>query len=156
MNPSIFLAIDLTASVRSELRWELAGVGIGFILLSIGLAGLSLFLFRRRSRDFTLVYFSTFSILYAIRLLFREAIVRSLFPTSQSALGYLDLTIDCFIVIPFTLFLIQIVEPRWKNALRWLMAAQLIFGVMRLLSRLLHVGEKIMNLGNSLFVIGTC
>jgi serine phosphatase RsbU (regulator of sigma subunit) len=138
------------------LGWELTGVGVGFVLLSVGLAGLSLFLFRRRSRDFTLVYFSSLSILYAIRLLFREEIVRSLFPTSQSALGYLDLTIDCFIVIPFTLFLIQIVEPRWKNALRWLMAAQLFFGMTRLLSRLLHVGEKLMNLGNSLFVIGTC
>ncbi len=51
MNPSISLAIDLTPSVRSELRWELAGVGIGFILLSIGIAGLALFLFRRQSRD---------------------------------------------------------------------------------------------------------
>jgi sigma-B regulation protein RsbU (phosphoserine phosphatase) len=156
MNPSIWLAIDLTPSVRSELRWELAGVAIGFVLLSIGLAGLTLFLFRRRSRDFTLVYFSSFSILYAIRLLFREDIMRSLFPTSQSALDYLDLTIDCFIAIPFILFLIQIVEPRWKNVLRWLMAAQLVFGATRLLSRLLHFGEKFMNLGNSLLVIGTC
>jgi phosphoserine phosphatase RsbU/P len=156
MNPSICLAIDLTPAVRSELRWELAGVAIGFTLMSIGLAGLTLYLFRRRSRDFTLVYFSLFSILYAVRLLFREDIVRSLFPTNQSALDYLDLSIDCFIAIPFTLFLMQIVEPRWKNALRWLMAAQLVFGVTRLLSKLLHFGEKILNLGNSLFVIGTC
>jgi len=156
MNVPISWAIDLTPSVRSELRWELAGVGIGFVLLSIGLAGLTLFFFRRRSRDFTLVYFSSFSILYATRLLFREDIVRSLFPTRQSGLDHLDLTIDCFIVIPFTLFLIQIVEPRWKNALRWLMASQFVFGVTRLISRLLHFGEKIMNLGNSLFVIGTC
>lgn len=156
MNPSIFLAIDLTPAVRSQLRWELAGVAIGFILMSIGLAGLTLYLFRRRSRDFTLVYFSSFSILYAVRLLFREDIVRSLFPTSQSALDYLDLSIDCFIAIPFTLFLIQIVEHRWKNALRWLMAAQLVFGVTRLLSKLLNFGEKIVDLGNSLFVIGTC
>ena len=151
-----YVAIDLTPSMRSELRWELAGLAIGFVLLSIGLVALTLFLVRRRSRDFTLVYFSSFSILYAIRLLIREDIMRSLFPTSQSALDYLDLTIDCFIAIPFILFLIQIVEPRWKNALRWLMAAQLVFGVTRLLSRLLHFGEQIMSLGNSLLVIATC
>jgi sigma-B regulation protein RsbU (phosphoserine phosphatase) len=156
MNALIWLAINLAPSERTELRWELAGVAIGFTLMSIGLAGLTLYLFRRRSRDFTLVYFSSFSILYAVRLLFREDIVRSLFPTNQSALDYLDLSIDCFIAIPFTLFLIQIVEPSWKNALRWLMAAQLVFGVTRLLSKLLHFGEKVMKLGNSLFVIGTC
>jgi sigma-B regulation protein RsbU (phosphoserine phosphatase) len=150
------VAAQMTVAARSELRWELAGVGIGFVLLSIGLAGLTLFLVRRRSRDFTLVYFSSFAILYAIRLLFREAVVRSLFPTSQAALDHLDLTIDCFIVIPFTLFLIQIVEPRWKSVLHWLMAAQISFGTTRLLSSVLHRGEKIMNLANSLFVIGTC
>src|SRR5713226_3392555 len=103
MHPSICLAIDLTGSARSELRWELAGVGIGFILLSIGIAGLAFFLFRRQSRDFALVYFSSFSLLYAVRLLLREGIVRSVFPADRSALDHFTLAIDCFIVIPFTL-----------------------------------------------------
>jgi len=156
MHPSICLAIDLTGSARSELRWELAGVGIGFILLSIGIAGLAFFLFRRQSRDFALVYFSSFSLLYAVRLLLREGIVRSVFPADRSALDHFTLAIDCFIVIPFTLFLMQIVEPQWRKALRWILAAQIVFGVMRFLSLLIHSGEKFMGLANNVFVIAVC
>ena len=156
MNPSISLAIDLTPSVRSELRWELAGVGIGFILLSIGIAGLALFLFRRQSRDFALLYFSSFSLLYAVRLLLREGIIRSVFPADRSTLDHFTLAIDCFIVIPFTLFLMQIVDPQWRKALRWILAAQIVFGVMRFLSLLIHFGEKFMGLANNVFVIAVC
>ena len=38
---SLALAIDITPSLRSELRWELAGVAIGFVLLWIGLAAMA-------------------------------------------------------------------------------------------------------------------
>ena len=152
----IALALAATPLTLSKLRWELAGVAIGFILLSIGLAALALFLFRRTSSDFTLVYFSSFSILYAVRLLFRESIIRSLFPASDSALNHLDVFIDCFISVPFTLFLIQIVQPPWQRVLRWLLAAQFAFGVMRLMSTVLHTGENTMKVGNNVFVIGAC
>src|SRR5258707_690577 len=148
-----FSAIPLTPS---ELRWELAGVAIGCILLSIGVAALALFLFRRRTSDLTLVYFSSFSILYAIRLLSRESFIRWLFPVRETIWNHFDLVIDCFIPVPFTLFLMQIVEARWKNVLRWIAAAQLAFGATRLMSALLHFGEKAMGLGNNIFVIGSC
>ena len=153
---SLALAIDITPSVRSELRWELAGVAIGFVLLWIGLAAMALFLFRRRSSDLTLVYFSCFAILYAVRLLFWQSIIRSLFPIRAAIFDRLDLVIDCFIPVPFTLFLLQIIEPRWKNALRWVLAAQLAFGVTRMMSTLMHIGEHAMKLGNNIFVIGSC
>jgi phosphoserine phosphatase RsbU/P len=156
MNPSISLAIDLTPSVRSELRWELAGVGIGFVLLSIALAGITLFLFRRRSRDFTLLYFSSFTILYAVRLLLREGIVRSAFPSELRMFDHIGLAIDCFIVIPFILFLIQISEPQWQKVLRWLLMAQIVFGGMRFLSSLIRFGQKFMSAGNNVLVIGMC
>ena len=43
------LATDITPSARSELRWEVAGIALGFVLLSIGLAAMALFLFRRNA-----------------------------------------------------------------------------------------------------------
>src|ERR1700757_3926059 len=128
MFPPFALASQITASAPSELRWELAGVAVGFILLAIGLASLAVFLFRRRSSDRTLVYFSSFAILYAVRLLFWQAIIRALFPPGKVAFDRIDLVIDCFIPVTFTLFLLQIVEDRWKGALRWVVAAQLVFG----------------------------
>jgi serine phosphatase RsbU (regulator of sigma subunit) len=152
----ITFALAATPLTRAELGWQLAGVAIGFVLLSIGLAALALFLFRRKSSDFTLVYFGSFSILYAVRLLFRESIIRSLFPGGDSALNHLDLFIDCFIAVPFTLFLIQIAAPGWLRVLRWLLAAQIAFGMTRLVSSVVHIGETAMKLGNNLFVIGAC
>jgi sigma-B regulation protein RsbU (phosphoserine phosphatase) len=156
MSLSLALAAQMTPAARSELRWELAGVAVGFILLSIGLASLAVFLFRRRSSDLTLVYFSSFAILYAVRLLFWQGIIRSILPLGERTFNRIDLVIDCFIPVPFTLFLLQIVEPRWKNALRWVVAAQLAFGTTRLMSALLHIGEDAMSVGNNIFVIGMC
>ena len=153
---SLALAFDITPSMRSELRWEVAGVALGFILLSIGLGAMCIFLFRRRSSDLTLVYFSAFAILYAIRMLFWQGIIRSLFATRNVVFDRIDLVIDCFIPVTFTLFLLQIIEPRWKNALRWVVAAQFAFGVTRLVSTMVHVGEHAMKLGNNFFVIGSC
>jgi serine phosphatase RsbU (regulator of sigma subunit) len=147
------LAIPQTPS---EVRWELAGVAIGFILLSIGLAALALFLFRRQSRDPSLLYFSSFSLLYAIRLLFRESIIRYSFPVSAAVWNHLDVLLDCVIIIPFTLFLIQIVEPRWKRILRGVVAVQIIFGSMWLLSNVLAIGQKAMSVANNLLVIACC
>jgi phosphoserine phosphatase RsbU/P len=149
-------ALDITSSMRSELRWELAGVALGFVLLSIGLAAMALFLFRRKSSDLTLVYFGSFAILYAVRLLFWQGVFRSLFSTPTVVFDRLDLVIDCVIPVTFTLFLFQVIESPWKNALRWVIVAQLAFGLTRLASTLLHVGEKAMSLGNNIFVIGSC
>jgi sigma-B regulation protein RsbU (phosphoserine phosphatase) len=154
---ALLLSLTLqTMSPLSTQRWELAGLAIGFVLLSIGLAALALFLSRRTSSDFTLLYFAVFSILYSVRLLLRENIVRSLFPGSHAALDHLDVVIDCAIVAPFTLFLIQLVEPRWKVVLRWLLAAQVAFGTARLLSSLLHIGKSAMKVANNIFVIVMC
>jgi sigma-B regulation protein RsbU (phosphoserine phosphatase) len=156
MSLSLIVATQMTAAGRSELRWELAGVAVGFILLSIGLASLAVFLFRRRSSDFTLVYFSSFAILYAIRMLFWQGIIRSIFPLEESAFNRIDLVIDCFIPATLTLFLLQIVESRWRSTLGWVIGAQLIFGITRLVSTLLHIGEHAMGVGNNITVIGAC
>jgi len=153
---AILLADSLLGFTRSELRWQLAGVALGIALLSISLVSLALFLFRRKSSDFTLIYFSSFSLLYAVRMLFREDIFRSLFPASDAVWDQLILFIDCFVAVPFTLFLIQIVEPRWQRVLRWMVAVQLAFGITHLISSVLGIGQQAMKVGNNVFVIGSC
>jgi hypothetical protein len=82
--------------------------------------------------------------------------VRALFPESTSGLDYLDVFIDCFIAVPFGLFLLQIVDSTWQRVLRWFIGAQIIFGVTRLVSSLVHVGEPAMKLANNIFVICSC
>src|SRR5260370_826060 len=98
----IAVVLDVTPLTLAELRWELAGVAIGFILLSVGLAATAVFFFRRGS-DLALVYFGSATILYALRMLFGEGIIRLLFPIGNSVWNHLILLIDCFIAVPFTL-----------------------------------------------------
>src|ERR1700730_7059729 len=151
----IALVLDVAPLTPSELRWEFAGVAIGFILLSVGLAAIAVFPFRRSS-DLTLVYFGSASIFYALRVLFGERMIRLVFPIENSVWNHLILLIDCFIAVPFTLFLTQIVEPRWKNTIRWLVAVQLAFGFVRLAFTLLKIGEKAVKVGNNVFIIFFC
>ena len=153
---AIWAVLRLAPLTRRELGWQLAGVAIGFLLMAIGLAAAGLFLFRRKSSDFTLVYFGVFSIFYAVRLLLRDDLVRSLSPGSAPLWNFLVLLIDCLISVPFTLFLIQIVEPRWQKVLRWLLATQIVFGIARLATTLSGSGGKAMNMGNNILVIGQC
>ena len=142
---------------RGEMRWELAGAAIGFVLLVLGLAGLGLFLFRRRSRDYSLLYLTVFSILYGLRLLFRQVVLRSLlFAASPHLWNLLDTIIDCIVVIPFTLFLVQIIDSRWKKPLNWVLAVQIAFAVTRLLFYSLSVGQRFMGIANNVMVVAYC
>src|SRR5438477_2646195 len=83
-NTSALLLVQALASFsRSELRWELARIAAAVALLSIALAAIALFCFRRGTRDLTLIYFGLFCILYAVRLLALLSSFRSLFNESQ-------------------------------------------------------------------------
>jgi hypothetical protein len=87
----------------AELRWQLTGFAIGVVVFSIGLVGLSLFFFmRRRTADLSLVFFSFFSLLYGVRLICGQSVVKSLLPGSSNIWKNFDLVLECFIVIPLT------------------------------------------------------
>ena len=69
-NASALLLAQAVASFsRSELSWELATIAAAVAILSIALAAIALFCFRRGTRDLTLIYFGLLGILYAVRLL---------------------------------------------------------------------------------------
>src|SRR5579859_5531690 len=61
----------------ADLRSQMTSIVVGLILVVVGIGALALFFFRSESRDLTLIYFSLFSILYALRLLLRMPVVRS-------------------------------------------------------------------------------
>jgi phosphoserine phosphatase RsbU/P len=150
------LAAGLVAQSTSELRWQLTAIAIGVVILSCGLAGMLLFLSRPKTGDRSLIFFSLFSILYAIRLIFRQSFLESLVPAPSNVWKSSDLVIDNFIVIPLTLFLIEIVQTRWKTVLRWVLAFQIAFGTVRFLSNLLNVGQHRVEIAYHIVVVAYC
>jgi phosphoserine phosphatase RsbU/P len=147
----------LSGASRSEARWEILGMALAAILVGLGLGGLALFAIRRRSRDRSLLYLCVFCILYGARLFFRQDLLQSLLFTAPVAVRQrIEHVIDCFIAVPFTLFLMQIIQPQWKRALAWVLSLQIVFGALWLLSSTLHIGQHFMDIANSTFVVLYC
>lgn len=145
--PTLFAlaAAALEWPSTSAMRWQLAGFAVGIVILSFGLGGLSLFFLERKTADPSLLYFSLFSFLYAVRLIFRQSFLRVLVAAPESFWKYSDLLInnfiDNFIVVPLTLFVIELVEERWRTFLRWLLGFQIAFAGVRFFSELVGFGR---------------
>lgn len=143
-----------------ELRWQLAGFGVGVVILSFGAAGLSLYFVQRKTADRSLVYFSLFALLYAIRLIFRQAFLHSLVPASENFWKYSNLLIndfiDNFIVVPLTLFFMEVAQARWKTLLSWVLGFQIIFAATRFSSKVFHKAESPVDIIYHIVVIAYC
>jgi phosphoserine phosphatase RsbU/P len=140
---------------RSELGWEFANFAAAVALLSIALAAIALFFFRRRTRDLTLIYFGLFCILYAVRLLVLRPSFRSLFDESRMFWDYVDWVITCTIILPCGLFLYQVVGEHFRKLFRWLLAAQTVFAVFGILATALGVSLTKLRVANNIMVLGT-
>jgi phosphoserine phosphatase RsbU/P len=140
---------------RTELRWEFASVAVAVVLLSVALAAIALFFFRRTNRDLTLIDFGLFGILYAVRLLTLQTSFRALFDQSQAFWAYLDWLITCTIVLPFSLFVYQVVSEKIKKFFGWLFTAQLIFAIFGIVAALLGMSLDKLSTANNFMVLGT-
>ena len=155
-NTSALLLAQAVASFsRSELRWELAIIAAAVAILSIALAAIALFFFRRGTRDLTLIYFGLFCILYAVRLLASLSSFRSLFDESRIFWAYVNWVITCTIILPFSLFLYQVADEHLRNLLRWLLAAQTVFAIFGILAAALGVSLGKLLFANNFVVLGT-
>src|SRR5579862_5345868 len=140
---------------RAELRWEFANIAAVVALLSIALAAIALFFFRRSTRDLTLIFFGLFCILYSVRLLANVPFFRDLFNESLAFWAYLDWVITCTIILPFGLFLYQIVGESLRRFLRWLLTVQAVFAVYGISAAALGVGLRKLFVVNNLLVLAT-
>jgi hypothetical protein len=114
----------------SELRWDLLNVGVGVLLVVVGLAAISLFFFRVKSRDRSLVYFGLFTILYAVRLLANRMIIESVFDVPRIFWRYANWAISSVIVLPFGLFLYYLLPAQFRNLLRMVLVTQAVCAVL--------------------------
>jgi sigma-B regulation protein RsbU (phosphoserine phosphatase) len=155
-NSSAFLMAQAVVSFfRSELRWDYANVAAAVALLTVALAAFALFFFRRRTRELTLIYFSLFCILYAVRLLARSPSFQALFDETQMFWRYVVWVITCIMILPFGLFLYQLADEHFRRLFRWLLTAQTVFVVFGLLATALGVNLAKLFAANNFMVLGT-
>ena len=155
-NTSALLLAQAVASFsRSELRWELATIAAAVAILSIALAAIALFFFRRRTRDMTLIYFGVFCVLYAVRLSASLSSFRSLFDESRMFWNYVNWVITCTIILPLGLFFYQLADQHLRNFFRWLLAAQTVFAIFGILAAALGVSLAKLFFANNFVVLGT-
>jgi hypothetical protein len=147
----LLLAQAVAPLSRSGLRWEFANTATAVALLSI-----ALFFFRRKTRDLTLIYFGTFCILYAVRLLANVRFFRSLFDEPGAFWLYVNWVITCTILIPFGLFFYQVGGEYLRKFFRWVIGAQMLFAVFGILAAALGVSLAKLNIANSIVVLATC
>ena len=153
----IFLGDVPSFSVsRLALRWEVASLTVGMVILSVGLTALAFFFLRRKTGDRSLLFFSLFALIYALRLIFRQSVFESSVPAPNEFWKYSELVTDNFIVLPLTLFLIEIVEQPWKTILRWVLGFQVVFATTRFVLELRNVGERPRELVYHLVIIAYC
>jgi sigma-B regulation protein RsbU (phosphoserine phosphatase) len=140
MLPSrVLTALASRSFSLAELRSQTPMIIAGFILLAVGMAALTLFFSRSKNRDLALIYFSIFSILYAVRLLLRMRVVRSLAGVSDSISDHLNLWITFTLLIPFLLFLRQVLGPQIKTLVNRLLIAMVTLAVVAITADLFGV-----------------
>jgi phosphoserine phosphatase RsbU/P len=139
----------------SELRWDLLNVGVGVLLVVVGLAAISLFFFRFKSRDRSLVYFGLFTILYAIRLLGNRVIIESVFDVPRVFWDYVNWAISCTIVLPFGLFLYELVVVRMKVVLRVVLGVQALCALVAIFAAVFGARLPLLNAANNIVTLVT-
>jgi sigma-B regulation protein RsbU (phosphoserine phosphatase) len=152
---ALLLAQAVTSLSRSELRWEFARITVAVTLLAVAIVALALFVFRRRTRDPTLIYFGVFCILYAVRLLALRQSFHELFGAPQTFWDYADWFITCTIIVPFSLFLYQVVGADLRPLVRWLLTVQAAFAVFGILAAALGASLAKLGVANNIVVLGT-
>jgi phosphoserine phosphatase RsbU/P len=152
---ALLLAQTSPVPSRPALRWEFVNTAAAITLLSIALIAAAVFFFRRKTRDLTLIYFSVFCALYAVRLLSTLRLFRSLFDLPPAFWIYLNWDITCTILMPFGLFFYQLSGEYFRKSLRWLVAAQMLFAVFGIVAAALGIGWAKLNVANTIVVFSS-
>jgi sigma-B regulation protein RsbU (phosphoserine phosphatase) len=152
--PIANLAADNSISV-TEWRWTIISIGIGAILLSIGLTSTGLFLFRKKTRDRSLLYFGLFVLLYAIREFLRAAPLLSVFAISPTVAEHVARAITFTFGLPLMFLFLDLVQARWRRIFLGFLYLQLVFAAIAIPLDLFGIARRAVDIGNALLVLGS-
>lgn len=107
-----------SAQLISEIRGEIPGAAIGFMLLGLGLAAGVAALARRRTAEPALISFSALCTLYAVRLLCDIDVVRVLYSLPLERWQKVINVLTYLIPVPAIVFMERVVGPGWRSSVR--------------------------------------
>lgn len=141
------------AVANAEWRWTILSSAIGAILLAIGFIAASIFVFRKQTRDRTLLYFGIFVIVYAIRIVLRDPVILSGFGISPAVAGHIIRAITFTIALPTLFMFLEVVQTDWRRVILWALALQLVFAPFAILCDVFGVARRAVDISNSLLVL---
>ncbi len=153
--PLILLESALEIS-RAQLRWELLILAVGVMLISAGAAAFvsALYFARRKTRDYTLIYFGLFSAMYGLRLLAGLQVIQSMFSHPPIFWRYLDWFVTCTILVPLGLFLLHVATARLRRFFQVMISVQAVFAVIGITAALAGANLGALYLANNTLVLG--
>ena len=140
---------------QAQLREDLLNITIFVLLFTVALAAIALFFLRRKSRDLTLIYFGLFCLIYAVRLLTPLATIHAAFGLPLAFWVQVRWIINFSILVPFGLFVHQVVGETVRAFLRWLLSIQAVLGLMGIFASLAGTNRDKLNVANNTMVLAS-
>ena len=156
MFPGSAIAVQAaeSAGAASEWRWAIFALGACSILLTVSFIAIGIFLFRRKRKDRTLLYFGVFVTLYAARIFIREQPLISVFAIPHAIAGHIERAITFTIMLPSLLLCLEIVQTRWRRVIQWILGVQLVFAALAIPLNLIGIASRETDIANSILVLG--
>lgn len=148
---TVFLQIAAISPERW--RWALFALTIAAVLLTIGLAALGVFFYRRRTTNLALLYFSIFVLLYAVRMIVREGPLLIAFQVPLAYSAHLERFITYTIVIPALLVFLRDIDPARRILFRIALWIQIAFAAVAIPADFLQLAPRGFDVANSILVL---
>ena len=107
--------LNVRAMVRGEIPWLILGVVSTFI----GVAAIAVHLLGSRTRDRSLLWFGLVAMLYGIRLMAGQEMIRLLFEIPGSFWRTLEAFINYAIIFPAALLFVELFGKGWRSSALW-------------------------------------
>jgi sigma-B regulation protein RsbU (phosphoserine phosphatase) len=132
---------------------DIPDIFLALIVSTLGLIALGLSFFRLKSKDLSLLFFGTFSLMYGIRWLTQIQTIQIHSGNWALAILYLRSFITYVIPIPFFAFLIQVFGKGKYNSMLWILRGTILFAVIGIFSDLIQETPSTLNSANPVIVI---
>lgn len=139
----------------NDIARDFIDLTLGQLVIFAGVVAIAISLFRLRSRDFSLLYFGLFCVIYGIRWLAETPTMRSLVGYPFTA-PYFSGLLTYIVVIPWSAFLVSIFGRGYYDSLLWSFRSTIVYAVVAIAIDFLRSGPLVETRINPFIVVVWC